>query len=281
MSIENEFWKRQDVQFHTTFSDGKDGIEEMIKSAINSGVRSLIITDHACGWQNSDGSLDEFFNSSDEYQKYLSLIDFMKKKYANEIKLFSGLEIEVGINGEFKLADGIRSTPTVSSETKFGVDIILGAIHSESFEEDCIKFGIAQNDRRSILIQNMIAVVKNKLVDVFAHPFQAIHGQFSDNLMQDESKAVLNALLKEWASGHQIYFEINGKKWPSYEQWAYNKYESGEMETNDKVFLKFYKDHGGQFVFGSDAHSTTGFDRTDFSIADSLELTEDDQHVFV
>lgn len=277
----NKFQQRQDVQSHTVFSDGKDGIEEMIRSAIDLGIKSLIVTDHACGWQNSDGSRDEFFNSSDEYQKYLSQIDFMKKKYASEIRLFSGLEIEVNVNGEFKLADGIRSTSIASSEAKFGVDIILGTIHSESFEEDCIEFDIHKNDKRSVLIQNMIAVVENKLVDVFAHPFQAIHGQFSDNLTQDESKTILTALQKEWGSGHQIYFEINGKKWPNYEQWEYNKYESGEMETNDKAFLKFYKDHGGQFVFGSDAHSTAGFNRTDFSAADSLELTEHDQHLFV
>jgi len=275
------FQQQQDVQSHTSFSDGKNSITEMVEAAIEADIQSLIITDHACGWKNSDGSQDVFFGSFDQYSQYLSQIDLAKQKYARDIRLFSGLEIEIDVNGQFKIAEGIRSATVSSNRYKFGVDIILGTIHSESFEEDCVRFDIVKDDRRAVLIKNMVAIIENKSVDIFAHPFQAVHGQFSENLTQSESEVILTSLQKEWRSGHYIYFEINGKKWPNYEQWSYNKYEQGEMETNDVVFLNSYKKCGGKFVFGSDAHSTIAFNKTDFSVTDMLGLSETDQHIFV
>jgi len=126
----------------------------------------------------------------------------------------------------------------------------------------------------------MCNLIRNNKIDVFAHPFQALHGQFSDNLTFEEIKQILSTFKSEWASGHTILFEINGKKYPNYEQWSYNKYEKGEMQTNDLDFLQQYKKIGGKFVLGSDAHSTDGLQETDFSVLNELSFIDDDLYLF-
>lgn len=274
-------FKKQDIQTHTNFSDGKNTIIEMLDAAVHAGLKSIIISDHAKGWISSDGIKSEFFPTYAKYVNYLQQIEKAKNIFRNKIKVLSGLEIEITIQGDFKLDAGIiEYAQKHKNQGKFGVDILLGSIHSESFEEDCKKLEIKEQDKRVILIENMINLIQNKKIDVFAHPFQALHGQFSDNLTKEEAERIINAFEIEWQSGHNIFFELNGKKYPRYEQWPYNKYEKGELETHDINCLHLYKMRGGKFVFGSDAHSTRGFTETDFSVLNKLSLNESEIFTF-
>jgi len=233
------FSLQQDIQTHTTYSDGQNTIVEMIEVAIKTGLKSIIISDHARGWVTKDKDYFDFFQTISEYEKYLDELRQAKLLYKDKIKVLSGLEVEIGIDGEMKLSDGIKEYVARYKPDRFGVDILLGSIHSESFEEDCLKEeNTSLVDRRVVLIKNMCNLIRNNKIDVFAHPFQALHGQFSDNLTFEEIKQILSTFKSEWASGHTILFEINGKKYPNYEQWSYNKYEKGEMQTNDLDFLQ-------------------------------------------
>lgn len=126
----------------------------------------------------------------------------------------------------------------------------------------------------------MVNLIRNKKIDVFAHPFQVLHGQFSGNLTREETEWIISAFEVEWQSGHNIFFELNGKKYPRYEQWAYNKYEKGELETHDVNFLHLYKMRGGKFVIGSGAHSIQGLTDTDFSVLNKLSLNESEIFTF-
>lgn len=270
----------QDVQFHTNFSDGRNTISEMADSMLISGLKSCIVTDHAKGWVSKNENI-EFFPSINNYAKYLREIDSVKSIYINSLKIYSGLEIEIDMYGNFQLDKGIIDYVEKEPDRKtLGVDIILGSIHSESIEEDYKKFGVKLENKRQKLLENMINLIKNPNVDIFAHPFQAIHGQFSDNFTKEETCLILDTFKTEWAHDHKIFFEINGNKYPRYKQWPYNKYETGELNTNDITFLKEYKLVGGKFVLGSDAHSVEDILNTDFSIVNSMELKESDIFIF-
>ena len=198
------------------------------------------------------------------------------------MKIFSALEVEIAIDGGFKLDNGIiEYSKKHADQKKLGVDFLLGSIHSESFQEDCAEQKISEKDKRLILIENMCNLIRNKKIDIFAHPFQAIHGHFSDNLSESETDKIMATFKNEWSSGHNIFFEINGKKYPGYEQWTYNKYEKGEMGTNDKNFLLQYMRQEGKFVIGSDAHTPQGLLDTDLCILSKLNIEEENIFIFL
>lgn len=272
---------KQDIQTHTIFSDGKNTIEEMVEESIKIGLESIIISDHAKGWV-SKGEKIEFFPDKQKYDNYLSQISEVKIKYKNQIKILSALEVEVHIDGSLMLDKGIIDYCSIyPSNKKFGVDLLIGSIHSESFEEDFIQTKYNNSQKRFILIENMCNLIKNKNIDVFAHPFQAIHGHFLDNLSESESNHIINIFVNEWASNHRIFLEINGKKYPSYEQWDYNRYIAGEMKTSDLYFINKYITAGGLFVLGSDAHNLEGLVNTDFSIIDDAGIKSDYIYTFI
>lgn len=270
---------KQDMQTHTTFSDGRNSITEMVKGAIAQGLKSIVISDHAKGWIIDCKNI-EFFPTIEKYQYYLDQINKIKKTFGKDIKVLSALEIEIGLNGEMKLDKGISKYNDNNHSKKFGVNILIGSIHSESFAEDCEQFNIKESEKRKKLIENMCNLIKNRNLDVFAHPFQAIHGHFSKNLSAKETKKVLNTFKSEWKFGHNIYLEINGKKYPNYQQWGENKYSTGKMKINDANFIKKYKAIGGKFVLSSDAHSVRSLRDTDFSIFEDVEIKEQDIYMF-
>lgn len=277
----NSFQKQQDVQCHTRFSDGESTISEMAQAAQHHGIESIVITDHARGWRQQDGTDVVFFDTLEVYKNYLSEIAEVKELYKDSMTVFSGLEIEINLQGKYKLSDGLSHyAKRFPAFRKLGVDVIVGSIHSESFEEDCILENISLKQKRVALIKNMIALIQNKEIDIFAHPFQALHGHFSNNLDKPEAELIMDCFEHEWRSGHKIQLEINGKRYPHYEQWSYNKYEKGELALQDINFLKRYKRAGGKFVFASDAHSPRGFVDTEFPDMSALGLSFSDQYIF-
>ena len=270
----------QDVQVHTSFSDGLNSIQEVVEAFIGAGIKSVVITDHAKGWKTKEDKTFEFFPNIERFEDYINQINFAKKKYGRFINILSGLEVEINIEGKPKLDQGVLDYTNKHGVKKYGLDVLLGSIHSESFEEDCHERNIDHSRKRNFLIENTLNLIKNKEIDVFAHPFQAVHGQFSSNFTQEETDLIIDTIIKEQLSGHKIFIEINGKRYPMYEQWSYNKYEKGELETHDVIFLHLYKMRGGKFVLGSDAHSIRGLTETDFSVLDKLSLKESEIFTF-
>ena len=73
------FSKKQDVQVHTIFSDGKNTLIEMINAAIEAGIGSILISDHARGWVSATGIKTEFFTTYEKYAR-ISLANRKGKK---------------------------------------------------------------------------------------------------------------------------------------------------------------------------------------------------------
>ena len=74
---------------HTTFCDGKNAPEEMVKSAIEKGFTSLGFSGHSYLEIENDFSMTK--NGEKEYIKE---INRLKEKYKDKIKIFCGVELE-------------------------------------------------------------------------------------------------------------------------------------------------------------------------------------------
>lgn len=79
----------QNLHTHTLFSDGKSTPEEVIKSAIDSGLQSLGFSDHApVPFQNS------FSIAEGELSNYIAKIEQLKSEFADQIEILLSLEVD-------------------------------------------------------------------------------------------------------------------------------------------------------------------------------------------
>ncbi len=74
---------------HTTFSDGKNSMEEMVQAAIRLGMPAIGFSDH------SDTPCDpSYCMKKEQYPAYLSELDRLREKYAGQITIMKGLELD-------------------------------------------------------------------------------------------------------------------------------------------------------------------------------------------
>ena len=73
---------------HSTFSDGKNTMEEMVQAAIEAGMPCLGLSDH------SDSPYQEYCMRKEQYSQYLAEIERLQKKYAGQITLLKGIELD-------------------------------------------------------------------------------------------------------------------------------------------------------------------------------------------
>lgn len=100
---------------HCSFCDGRAPLEEFVKEAIRQGFYSYGVSSHAplpfptqwtMEWEQMEAYLDEFKN--------------LRSKYADEIELYVGLEIDY-LNEE--------SNPSVARFTELPLDYRIGSVH--------------------------------------------------------------------------------------------------------------------------------------------------------
>jgi len=100
---------------HCSFCDGRAPLEEFVKEAISQGFYSYGVSSHAplpfptqwtMEWGQMEAYLDEFNN--------------LRQKYADEIELYVGLEIDY-LNEE--------SNPSVARFTELPLDYRIGSVH--------------------------------------------------------------------------------------------------------------------------------------------------------
>lgn len=100
---------------HCSFCDGRAPLEEFVEEAIRQGFYSYGVSSHAplpfptqwtMEWEQMEAYLDEFNN--------------LRQKYADEIELYVGLEIDY-LNEE--------SNPSVARFTELPLDYRIGSVH--------------------------------------------------------------------------------------------------------------------------------------------------------
>lgn len=74
---------------HTVFSDGRHTPEENVLAAIEAGMESLGFSDH------SDTPCDQSYcMKTPQYDAYIACIDELKDRYAQKLRIFTGMELD-------------------------------------------------------------------------------------------------------------------------------------------------------------------------------------------
>ncbi len=82
---------RSNFHTHSTYCDGKNSPREMVERALELGFTSLGFSGHACG----PAPLDEFSMTPAGTDAYKAELAALKAEYADRIKLFCGLELDL------------------------------------------------------------------------------------------------------------------------------------------------------------------------------------------
>lgn len=132
---------RGDLHIHTTWSDGKASLEEMVEAARERGLSYIAITDHARFSEMIGGV------SPDELSRQLDEIAAVNEKLAG-FRVLAGVEANILRDGSLDVPDRILKE----------LDIVIAAIHSH--------FHLSRDE----MTKRLIRAIENPNVDVIAHP---------------------------------------------------------------------------------------------------------------
>ncbi len=97
---------KQNLHTHSTFADGKDTPEEIVKEAILRGFDSIGFSEH------SYNKYSRTFKNGDTTEEYKAEVLRLREKYKDRIKIYLGLESETVLNNYIT-----------------GYDYVIGAVH--------------------------------------------------------------------------------------------------------------------------------------------------------
>ncbi|MBR4031087.1 MAG: histidinol-phosphatase [Clostridia bacterium] len=248
---------------HTTYCDGKNTPEEMIKSAIEKGFTHLGFSGHA--YTSFDLS---WCMSKEKTKEYKNEILRLKDKYKNEISIYLGLEMDY--YSEENLADYDYIIGSVHYVEKNGVyypvdeseEILLNAVN-DAWNGDIYAF-----------IDDYYSLVKNLPkrfdFDIVGHIDLVTKFNESGNLFDENCDKYKNSAycaIDELLSYHKS-FEVNtGAIIRGYRTKPY---------PSDMLLTRI-KEGNGRVIISADAHSVDGldfaFDKAQ-EIIDSLKIKQ-------
>lgn len=130
-----------DLQMHTTWSDGKNSLKEMVETARELGHQYIAITDHTGNLQVPEGiSVDKIELQMREIDKLNSEIE--------DITILKGLEVNIDSDGKLEIKEEILKD----------LDVVIAGINS----------GYRQS--REQLTGRIISAMENQYVNIIAHP---------------------------------------------------------------------------------------------------------------
>ncbi|RME75192.1 MAG: DNA polymerase/3'-5' exonuclease PolX [Chloroflexi bacterium] len=132
---------RGEVHCHSTWSDGRNTIEEMARAALARGYEYLVITDHSRSLGVANGlSVERLRQQSREIEAVQARVP--------GIRLWQGAEVEVKADGSLDYPDDVLA----------GLDFVVASVHT----------GLRQD--RETLTRRALAAIQNPHVKVLAHP---------------------------------------------------------------------------------------------------------------
>lgn len=240
-----------DNHIHSHFSmDSKEDMENIIKRAINLGVKHLTFTDHL-EYEDNKFTLD--------LDKYVESIYKYKEKYKKDINLLTGIEIGYESNIKNEIEDIIN---------KYPFDFVLCSTHSinskKIYKDDFFK-GLTQKESYNKYYQSIIDTTKEfRNFDIYGHLDYIIrYGNYGTKALYDDYKDIIDEVLKSIISiGKGIEINTSGYR-----------YNLDNVHPSIDI-LKRYKELGGEILtIGSDAHKAvdicSGFDKA-YEILDYL-----------
>lgn len=139
---------RGDVHMHTTASDGRNSIEEMISAAKALGYEYICITDHSQSSPIANGL------SPDRLRRHIQAVRSAGKK-ARGITVWAGAEVDILGDGTLDYDDSVLAE----------LDLVVASIHAGQGKD------AEKNAARTI------AAIRNPYVNIIAHPTGRLIGR--------------------------------------------------------------------------------------------------------
>ena len=107
---------KSNLHTHSIYSDGANTPEEIVQKAIDIGFTAIGFSDHADDVCSEDGIILK----KKDYPKYFALLDGLKDKYSDKIKIYKGLELDAfSYNPEIELDYSIGSTHYLKKDNEY------------------------------------------------------------------------------------------------------------------------------------------------------------------
>lgn len=136
-----------DFHIHTSYSEGKNSLENMIEKAEALGYEYIAITDHSRSQKVANGLEIEKLKAQWEE------IDKLSKRF--RIKILKGSEVDILRDGSLDYPDEILKE----------LDIVVGGVHS----------GFALPERK--MTERIVTALENRYLDILAHPSGRLFGK--------------------------------------------------------------------------------------------------------
>jgi DNA polymerase (family 10) len=138
-----------DLQMHTSWSDGKGSIMDMVLACQKMGYQYMSVTDHSGSLKIANGMNEKTIKEQMDY------IDSLNHKI-NDFRILKGVEANIDSYGFLDVPDKLLEE----------MDIVVAGIHS-GFKQDTHE-----------ITRRILSAMENENVDIIAHPTgRKIHGR--------------------------------------------------------------------------------------------------------
>lgn len=238
---------------HTTFSDGKNTMEEMVQAAIRLGMPAIGFSDH------SPTPCDATYcMKPEDIPVYLKELDRMQETYAGQITILKGIELDYNTEMDVSPFDYVLGSVhyLIYGDRVYAID------HARDIQLDCIsrEFGGDQVAFAKAYYDEMVAHIRKNKPTIVGH-FDVIT-KFSvlDEENPDYQRIALDALEKVVAVTPVV--EINtgaiSRKWR-------------DRPYPADFLLRALREMGGQVILGADTHAA---DTVDCAFPLAVELAK-------
>lgn len=140
---------RGDLHVHTTYSDGRSSVKEMVERAADLGYEYIALTDHSPSERIAHG-----LDAKRLREKMKEIRDVREKRGNRGPRILLGTEVDI-------LRDGALDYP---DEVLAQMDVVVAAIHSE-FQQPAAK-----------MTDRLLRAIDNPYVNIIAHPTSRLIG---------------------------------------------------------------------------------------------------------
>lgn len=232
---------KSDLHIHSTFSDGNNTPEEIIKSAIELRLEKVGISDHSFTLFDQSYCI-----KSDRISEYIKTINSLKEKYKDDIEVLLGIEQDY-----------------YSDESTDSYDYVIGSVHYLKIADNYIPV-------------DETADILKKAADVYFNGnIYALIEKYFDTVSDVVSKTNADIighidLISKFNEQSQLFDEnderyINAYKSACDKLLSYNKpfeINTGAISRGyktspypSKSIYDYLKSKGAQFILSSDSHS--------------------------
>lgn len=252
-----------DLHVHTSYSDGKNTPEEVVKSAIQKGMSCLGFSDHSYTF------FDEVYcMTKADTDKYFSEASALKAKYKDEIKILCGIEQDI-----------------FAAEPTDKYDYVIGSVHYIKIGEEYIPV----DETAQILID---AAEKHFGGDIYK--LTEIYFDTVGQVIEKTNADIIGHfdLITKFNEGGRMFDEADPRYIASWKKAVDRLIPSGkpfEINTGaisrgyrtepypSKAIAEYIRDKGGRFILSSDSHSAEtlcfAFDKAK-NIAEGITIIE-------